>query len=102
MIGYKVFSPSWKAVKGNSALQYEVGKTYEEEGKPCVAHHGFHFCKNLIDCFCYYGIEVHNRVALIEAYGEIDEKRNACATNKIKIIKEIPWKDIPDILERQV
>ena len=102
MIGYKVFSPSWKAVKGNSAFQYEIGKTYEEEGKPCVAHHGFHFCKNLIDCFSYYGIEVHNRVALSEAYGEIDEKRNACATNKIKIIKEIPWKDIPDILDRQV
>lgn len=103
MIGYKLFTPTWTAVKGHGVFQYEVGKSYEDEREPHVARCGFHFCKSLIDCFNYYGIEVHNRIALVEAYGDISEGfSGAYATNKMKIIKEIPWKDVPGILERQV
>lgn len=101
MIGYKLFTPTWEAVKGHGVFQYEVGKSYEDERKPQIARCGFHFCKNLMDCFSYYGIEVHNRIALIEVYGEISGNGLAFATNKIKIIKEIPWKDVPEIVERQ-
>ena len=102
MIGYKLFTPTWQAVKGNGTFQYEVGKSYEEEREPQARHCGFHFCKNLMDCFNYYGVEVHNRIALVDAYGSISESGDACSTNKIKIIKEIPWKDVPGILERMV
>lgn len=102
MIGYKLFTPEWQAIGGNGVFQYEVGKFYEDEREPRARRCGFHFCKNLMDCFNYYGIEVHNRIALIDAYGEISESGDACATNKMKIIKEIPWKDVPGILERQV
>ena len=106
MIGYKLFTPEWTAVKGKGGVthpyQYEVGKCYEEPNKPRVANTGFHFCKDLLGCFNYYEIEVHNRIALVEAYGDIDETDSACSTNKIKIIKEIPWKDVPGILERTV
>lgn len=102
MIGYKVFTPTWQAVKGDGVFQYEVGQSYEDEREPRARGCGFHFCKNLINCFNYYGVEVHNRIALIDAYGDISESGDACATNKMKIIKEIPWKDVPGILERQV
>lgn len=102
MIGYKLFTPTWQAVRGDGVFQYEVGKSYEDEREPRARGCGFHFCKNLMDCFNYYGIEVHNRIALIEAYGKISESGDACATNKMKIIKEIPWKDVPGILERMV
>ena len=102
MIGYKLFTPEWTAVKGNGVYQYEVGKCYEEPEKPQARHNGFHFCKNLIDCFGYYGIEVHNRIALIDAYGDISESGTAYATNKIKIVKEIPWKDAVGIIEAQI
>ena len=105
MIGYKLFTPEWTAVKGKGGAthpyQYEVGKCYEEPEKPKARHNGFHFCKNLIDCFGYYGIEVHNRIALIDAYGEIDENGTACATNKMKIVKEIPWREAVGIIEAQ-
>ena len=103
MIGYKLFTPTWQAVKGNGVFQFEVGKSYEEKVEPQVARCGFHFCRNLMDCFNYYGIEVHNRIALVEAYGKISSGGlGAYATDKIKIVKEIPWKDVPGILERQV
>ena len=103
MIGYKLFTPDWTAVRGKGGsthpYQYEVGKCYEEPGSPKARGTGFHFCKNLLDCFNYYGIEVHNRIALIDAYGEISESGDACATNKMKIVKEIPWRDAVGIIE---
>ncbi len=106
MIGYKVFTPEWTAIKGKGGVdhpyQYEVGKCYEEPQKPKVVNTGFHFCVDLLECFNHYGIEVHNRIALVDAYGDIDTNGRAYSTNKIKIIKEIPWKDVPGILERQV
>ena len=108
MIGYKLFTPEWTAIHGKGGAthpyQYEVGKCYEEPQKPKVANTGFHYCANLLQCFDHYGIDVHNRIALIEAYGDIDVNYtgSAYATNKIKIVKEIPWKDVPGILERQV
>lgn len=105
MIGYKLFTPEWTAVKGKGGTlnpyQYTVGECFEEDCKPKVASTGFHFCKNLIDCFSFYGIEVHNRIALVEAYGDIDTNGKAYTTNKIKIIKEIPWKDAVSIIESQ-
>lgn len=105
MYGYKLFTPTWTAVKGKGGkenpYQYEVGKSYEESAMPKVACTGFHFCRKLIDCFNHYGIEVHNRIALIEAYGDIDETERACATNKMRIVKEIPWRDALEIVKQQ-
>lgn len=105
MIGYKLFTPEWTAVKGKGGAthpyQYKVGECYEEDCVPKVASCGFHFCENLIDCFNHYGIEVHNRIALIDAYGDIDKCRGACATNKIRIVREIPWRDAVAIVEEQ-
>ena len=105
MLGYKLFTPEWTAIKGKGGTvhpyQYEIGKCYEEPNKPKVASTGFHFCKNLLDCFNHYGIDVHNRIALVDAYGDVDETSNACSTNKIKIVKEIPWREAIKICEEQ-
>lgn len=106
MIGYKLFTPTWTAVLGKGGrtnpYQYKVGDSYEEDSQPKVASRGFHFCTKLIDCFNYYGIEVHNRIALVDAYGDVDISGTVCSTNKIKIIKEIPWKDAVEIVESQL
>ena len=96
MKGYKVFNPDWTC----RDMQYEVGKTYEMEGKPIICNKGFHFCKKAADCFQYYRFNSNNKVAEIEAYGELNcvGGENKYCTNKIKIIRELNWHEVLDLV----
>ena len=88
--GYKVFNSDWSC----RSFKYEVGKTYEMNERPILCEQGFHFCRDLKDCFYYYPFSDNIKIAEIEAFGEIDgissydTKR---CTNKIKIVREIPF-----------
>ena len=92
MKGYKVFNSDWTC----RDFKYEVGKTYEMEESPICCNNGFHFCTNLSDCFNYYGFNTNNKVAEIEALGEIDKDNDDTkhCTNKIKIVREIAWEEV--------
>ena len=92
MEGYKVFEPDWTC----RGFQYEVGKTFEEDVTPSCCNRGFHFCKELKDCFNYYPFNPDNKVAKVMALGEIDEESDdsKCCTNKIQIVEEISWEDV--------
>ena len=92
MKGYKVFNPDWTC----RGFQYEVGKTYEMEDKPECCKVGFHFCEELIDCFQYYPFDPNNKVAIVEAFGDIDKKNfdSKYCTNKIKIVEELNLEEI--------
>lgn len=92
MRGYKVFNSNWTC----RGFRYEVGKTYEMEDKPECCKVGFHFCKELIDCFSYYDFHPDNKVAVVEALGDIDEVNNnsKCCTNKIEIVEELNWEKV--------
>ena len=92
MEGYKVFEPDWTC----RGFQYEVGKTFEEDVTPFCCNRGFHFCKELKDCFNYYPFNPDNKVAKVIALGEIDEESDdsKCCTNKIQIVEEISWEDV--------
>ena len=70
MEGYKVFEPDWTC----RGFQYEVGKTFEEDVTHSCCNRGFHFCKELKDCFNYYPFNPDNKVAKVIALGEIDEE----------------------------
>ena len=94
MKGYKVFNPDFTC----RGFQYEVGKTYEEDVVPDVCKVGFHFCQKLSDCFDYYDFNPNNKVAEIEAIGDIDEGDSKCCTNKITIVKEIAWQEVLDLV----
>ena len=90
--GYKVFGPDWKC----RSFQYEVGKTYHVDYNVKLCERGFHFCKNLADCFSYYRFDPCNKVAEIEAYGtiiqsDVDAK---CCTNNITIVRELSWEEV--------
>lgn len=63
---------------------------------PSCCNRGFHFCTELKDCFNYYSFNPNNKVAEVEALGEIDTERtgNKHCTNKIKIIREISWEEV--------
>ena len=90
MKGYKVFNPIWMC----RGFQYQVGESYEMDVMPIICDRGFHFCKELEDCFRHYAFNPQNKVAEVEAYGDvISEDRKSC-TNKIKIVREIPWGEV--------
>ena len=96
MKGYKVFNPDWTCRN----KQYEVGKSYEMEDKPVICKRGFHFCEKIVDCFQYYTFNSANKVAEIEAYGELDFEKdgNKHCTNKIKIIRELTWYEVLELV----
>ena len=90
--GYKVFEPDWTC----RGFQYAVCETFEEDVKPVCCDKGFHFCKELKDCFNYYSFDPNNKVAEIIAIGDVDEEsdNSKCCTNKIQIVKEISWEEV--------
>ena len=92
MKGYKVFNPDWTC----RGFRYQVGESYEMDDKPIVCDRGFHFCIKASDCFNFYRFDSQNKVAEIEAYGDIDQEADSskCCTNKIKIVREIPWDEV--------
>lgn len=92
MKGYKVFNEDWTC----RDFKYEVGETYEMEESPQCCGRGFHFCTNLADCFNYYSFNTNNKVAEVEALGEIDKSDDDTkhCTNKIKIVREIAWEEV--------
>lgn len=95
MKGYKVFNSDWTC----RGYQYEIGKTYEIAESPKCCKVGFHFCEKLVDCFNYYSFDPNNKVAEIEAIGEIhfDDTNSKCCTNKIVILKELTWAEVLDM-----
>ena len=94
--GYKVFNSDWTC-KG---FQFEVGKVFEEDVIPSCCNMGFHFCLNVADCFNYYDFDPDNKVAEVVALGEVDqeEKDSKCCTNRIHIVREIPWQELLEIV----
>ena len=88
--GYKVFNPDWTC----RGFQYEVGKTFEHDGNIELCGSGFHFCQKASDCFNYYDFNSNNKVAEVEALDLVETEGNKSVTNKIHIIREIPWQEL--------
>jgi len=70
--------------------KFEIGQIYELPRKPILCEYGFHYCINPIDVYCYYPIKHNFRLLEIEDLGESVTEGNKTATNKIRIIREIP------------
>ena len=92
--GYKVFRPDWTC----RGFQYEVGKIFEEDVTPDCCSRGFHFCEKAADCFSYYDFDSNNKVAEVIALGDIDTDGTKSCTNKIQIVREIPWQEVLTIV----
>lgn len=96
--GFKVFNPDWTCNPNEKPFQYKVGGIYEEDVKPMVCSRGFHFCKKAADCFNYYQFDPKNKVAEVIALGEVDTDGVKSCTNKIHIVREIPWQELLEIV----
>ena len=92
--GYKVFNSDWTC----RDKQYSCPGTFEEDVELGVCYQGMHFCKKAVDCFNYYSFSSSNRVAEVVAYGEVREKGNKCCTNKLKIVRELSWYEVLDVV----
>jgi hypothetical protein len=94
MKGYKVFNPDWTCRE----FQYEVGKTYEHDGELRVCGGGFHFCEKAVDCFNYYSFDPNNKVAEVEAVGDVLTDGDKSVTNKLVIVREVEWSELLSIV----
>lgn len=94
MKGYKVFNHDWTC----RGFQYEVGKTFEIDGEIGICNRGFHFCKSANKCFNYYSFDSRNKVAEVEAIGFIITDADKSVTNKIRIVREISWAELLEIV----
>jgi hypothetical protein len=91
MKAYKVFNSDWTC----RGFQYEVGKTYTENGEIELCSKGFHACKKVSDCFSYYSFNPANKVAEVELSGEIlGEDEDKQCSSIITIVKEVSWTDM--------
>ena len=92
--GYKVFNPDWTC----RGFQYVCPGTFEEAVIPSTCNAGFHFCLKAADCFNYYDFDPKNKVAEVIALGDVDCRGDKCCTNKIQIVREVPWSELLEIV----
>ena len=99
---YKAFNYNWTC----RDFKYEVGKTYEINEEPIICKKGFHACYELKDCLMYYPLNKDTIFAEVEILGHIDTDTETylnvndskVCTNKIKIVREITWEEILELL----
>lgn len=92
--GFKVFNPDWTC----KDKKYGCLGRFEEDVTPSICNKGMHFCKRASDCFNYYSFDPNNKVAEVIAYGEVSEEGDKCATNKLEVVREIPWSELLDLV----
>ena len=92
--GFKVFNPDWTCKN----KQYGCPGRFEEDVTPSVCNEGMHFCKKAADCFDYYRFDPENKVAEVVAYGTVAEDGDKCCTDKLEIVREIPWAEVLEIV----
>ena len=92
--GFKVFRSDWTCSPNGNTKQYTCPGKFEEEGELVVCFHGMHFCQTAADCFNYYSFDSSNKVAEVIAYGEVQTENDKSCTDKLEIVREIPWDEV--------
>ena len=92
--GFKVFNPDWTC-RGKA---YTCPGKFEEDITLSLCMRGMHFCKKAADCFKHYSFNPKNKVAEVIAYGVIVEGDDKCCTDKLEIVREIPWAELLEIV----
>ena len=100
MRGYKVFNSDWTC----RGFQFAVGETYTlpKGQKPIACKRGFHFCERAVDCFNYYSFNPSNKVAVVEAVGEVVTDGDKSCTNSLRIVEEVSWEKLLTIVNTGV
>ena len=89
--GFKVFNPDWTCSPNDNTKQYTCPGKFEEDVDLKCCGCGMHFCKKAADCFNYYDFNP-------DAYGDIVKDGDKYCTNKLEIVREIPWNELLEIV----
>ena len=92
--GFKVFNPDWTCSPNGNTKQYACPGKFEDEGELNICGHCMHFCQIAADCFNYYSFDSNNKVAEVIAYGEVQTENDKSCTDKLEIVREIPWDEV--------
>jgi hypothetical protein len=92
--GYKVMNPD-STCRG---FKYEEGKSYKHDGNISMCNTGFHFCKELKDCYNYYGFDYKNPVYEVEGSGNIIDEEDKTVCSELKIIRRLELPEVLDLL----
>ena len=90
MSGFKVFEHDWTYF----GKQYDCPGVFKENMVSLGDKQGISFCKRAIDCFYCYSLNPENRISEVIALGDVVEVGNICYTNKIKLVREISWEEL--------
>ena len=97
--GFKVFNPDWTCdPTGRNQKQFSCPGMFEENVNLSVCDEGMHFCEKAADCFNYCEFNSKNKVAEVIAYGEVRTDGVKSCTNKLEIVREIPWQELLTIV----
>ena len=92
--GFKVFRPDWTCSPNGNTKQYTCPGKFEEDVTLIRFGTGMHFCVNAADCFNYYSFDSNNKVAEVIAYGQVITEGDKSCTDKLEIVREIPWDEV--------
>ena len=87
--GYTSQSEMWSAAQRFISQDYRDNRVIIHLGD-----HGMHFCQTAADCFNYYSFNSENKVAEVIAYGEVRTDGDKSCTDKLEIVREIPWDEV--------
>ena len=96
--GYKVFRNDWTCSPNGNTKHYTCPGDFTEDLTPIRCGQGMHFCRRAVDCFNYYSFDPRNKVAEVVGYGDIVEEGDKCCTNKLKIVREISWLELLELV----
>ena len=105
--GYKITNSNYIC----RGFKYELNHTYTIEEDPVPCKSGFHFCKELADCFNYYNpekssFEIWNldiyRFLKVRSNGTTYQLRDKYCTNSITIIEECTTEEILEAFHKWI
>jgi len=99
IIAYKGFNSLLQCSPNGAPFQFEIGKSYEVEGRIEACANGFHACENPTSVFEFYPPSSNgsiNRFCEVELEGDIDRRDTKIAARKITIVRELTIKEMTE------
>ena len=105
--GYKITNSDYSC----RGFKYELNHTYSMEEDPILCKKGFHFCKELVDCFNYYppekiSFEKYNldiyKFLKVRSNGTTYQLRDKYCTNNLTILEECTTEEILEAFSKDI